>query len=218
VKKLRAETRGDSISNYENFKEIFVERTAVVKRKTSETEIEMDLNLDGEGKYDLSTNIPFLDHMLAQLAKHGLFDLKIKAKGDVEIDFHHTVEDVGIVVGEAFKKALKDKKGIRRFGSAYTPLDEALALVVVDIAGRPYFVYDVDLPKEKVGEFDVELVEDFFQAFANNCGATLHVRMISGNNLHHIVEAIFKAFAKAMDQGTSIDKRIKDIPSTKGAL
>jgi len=195
-----------------------VERTAVVKRKTSETEIEMDLNLDGEGKYDLSTNIPFLDHMLAQLAKHGLFDLKIKAKGDVEIDFHHTVEDVGIVVGEAFKKALKDKKGIRRFGSAYTPLDEALALVVVDIAGRPYFVYDVDLPKEKVGEFDVELVEDFFQAFANNCGATLHVRMISGNNLHHIVEAIFKAFAKAMDQGTSIDKRIKDIPSTKGAL
>jgi len=195
-----------------------VERTAVVKRKTSETEIEMDLNLDGEGKYDLSTNIPFLDHMLAQLAKHGLFDLKIKAKGDVEIDFHHTVEDVGIVVGEAFKKALKDKKGIRRFGSAYTPLDEALALVVVDIAGRPYFVYDVDLPKEKVGEFDVELVEDFFQAFANNCGATLHVRMISGNNLHHIVEAIFKAFAKAMDQGTRIDKRIKDIPSTKGVL
>ena len=195
-----------------------MERTAVVKRKTSETEIEMDLNLDGEGKYDLSTNIPFLDHMLAQLAKHGLFDLKIKAKGDVEIDFHHTVEDVGIVLGEAFKKALKDKKGIRRFGSAYTPLDEALALVVVDIAGRPYFVYDVDLPKEKVGEFDVELVEDFFQAFANNCGATLHVRMISGNNLHHIVEAIFKAFAKAMDQGTSIDKRIKDIPSTKGVL
>lgn len=195
-----------------------MERTAVVKRKTNETEIEMDLNLDGEGKYDLSTNIPFLDHMLAQLAKHGLFDLKIKAKGDVEIDFHHTVEDVGIVVGEAFKKALKDKKGIRRFGSAYTPLDEALALVVVDIAGRPYFVYDVDLPKEKVGEFDVELVEDFFQAFANNCGATLHVRMISGNNLHHIVEAIFKAFAKAMDQGTRIDKRIKDIPSTKGVL
>lgn len=195
-----------------------MERTAVVKRKTSETEIEMDLNLDGEGKYDLSTNIPFLDHMLAQLAKHGLFDLKIKAKGDVEIDFHHTVEDVGIVLGEAFKKALKDKKGIRRFGSAYTPLDEALALVVVDIAGRPYFVYDVDLPKEKVGEFDVELVEDFFQAFANNCGATLHVRMISGNNLHHIVEAIFKAFAKAMDQGTRIDKRIKDIPSTKGVL
>ena len=195
-----------------------MERIAVVKRKTSETEIEMDLNLDGEGKYDLSTNIPFLDHMLAQLAKHGLFDLKIKAKGDVEIDFHHTVEDVGIVLGEAFKKALKDKKGIRRFGSAYTPLDEALALVVVDIAGRPYFVYDVDLPKEKVGEFDVELVEDFFQAFANNCGATLHVRMISGNNLHHIVEAIFKAFAKAMDQGTRIDKRIKDIPSTKGVL
>ena len=195
-----------------------MERTAVVKRKTNETEIEMDLNLDGEGKYDVSTNVPFLDHMLSQLAKHGLFDLKIKATGDVEIDFHHTVEDVGIVVGEAFKKALKDKKGIRRFGSAYTPLDEALALVVVDIAGRPYFVYDVDLPKEKVGEFDVELVEDFFQAFANNCGATLHVRMISGNNLHHIVEAIFKAFAKAMDQGTSIDNRIKGVPSTKGAL
>ena len=195
-----------------------MERTAVVKRKTSETEIEMDLNLDGEGKYDVSTNVPFLDHMLTQIAKHGLFDLKIKAKGDVEIDFHHTVEDVGIVLGKDFKKALKDKKGIRRFGFAYTPLDEALALVVVDIAGRPYFVYDVDLPKEKVGEFDVELVEEFFQAFANNCGATLHVRLISGNNLHHIVEAIFKAFARAMDQGTSIDNRIKDIPSTKGAL
>jgi imidazoleglycerol-phosphate dehydratase len=195
-----------------------MERTAVVKRKTNETEIEMDLNLDGEGKYDVSTNVPFLDHMLSQLAKHGLFDLKIKATGDVEIDFHHTVEDVGIVLGEVFKKALKDKKGIRRFGSAYTPLDEALALVVVDIAGRPYFVYDVDLPKEKIGEFDVELVEEFFQAFANNCGVTLHISMISGNNLLNIVEAFFKAFAKAMDQGTSIDNRIKGVPSTKGAL
>lgn len=193
-------------------------RTASVKRKTSETEIEVDLNLDGEGKYDISTKSPFLDHMLAQLAKHGLFDLKIKAKGDIDIDFHHTVEDVGIVLGETFKKALKDKKGIRRFGSAYIPLDEALALVVVDIAGRPYFVYDVNLPKEKVGDFDVELVEEFFQAFANNCGVTLHIRLICGNNLHHIIEAIFKAFAKAMDQGSSTDDRIKGVPSTKGSL
>ena len=195
-----------------------MERTASVKRKTSETDIEIDLNLDGEGKFDISTKIPFLDHMLTQLAKHGLFDLKIKADGDVEIDFHHTVEDVGIVLGKAFKKALKEKKGIRRYGSAYTPLDEALALVVADIAGRPYFVYKVDLPKEKIGEFDVELVEEFFQAFANNCGVTLHIRLIYGNNLHHSVEAIFKAFAKAMDQGTSLDKRVKDIPSTKGSL
>lgn len=195
-----------------------MERTASVKRKTSETDIEIDLNLDGEGKFDISTKIPFLDHMLTQLAKHGLFDLKIKADGDVEIDFHHTVEDVGIVLGKTFKKALKEKKGIRRYGSAYTPLDEALALVVADIAGRPYFVYKVDLPKEKIGEFDVELVEEFFQAFANNCGVTLHIRLIYGNNLHHSVEAIFKAFAKAMDQGTSLDKRVKDIPSTKGSL
>ncbi len=195
-----------------------MERIASVKRKTSETDIEIDLNLDGEGKFDICTKIPFLDHMLTQLAKHGLFDLKIKADGDVEIDFHHTVEDVGIVLGKTFKKALKEKKGIRRYGSAYTPLDEALALVVADIAGRPYFVYKVDLPKEKIGEFDVELVEEFFQAFANNCGVTLHIRLIYGNNLHHSVEAIFKAFAKAMDQGTSLDKRVKDIPSTKGSL
>jgi len=193
-------------------------RTSSVKRKTHETEIEIDLNIDGEGKYDISTKIPFLDHMLAQLARHGLFDLNIRAKGDVEIDFHHTVEDAGIVLGKAFKKALRDKKGIRRFGSAYVPLDEALALAVVDIAGRPYFVYEVDIPKEKVGEFDVELVEEFFQAFANNCGATLHIRLICGNNLHHIVESIFKAFAKALDQGSSIDNRIKEIPSTKGTL
>lgn len=195
-----------------------MKRTASVKRKTNETEIKIDLNIDGEGKYDISTNIPFLDHMLAQLAKHGLFNLKVYAKGDIEVDFHHTVEDVGIVLGQAFKKALGSKKGIRRYGSAYAPLDEALALVVVDIAGRPYFVYQVDIPKEKVGEFDVELVEEFFQAFVNNCGLTLHVRLISGNNLHHIIEAIFKAFSRAMDMGSFVDNRIKGIPSTKGTL
>ncbi len=195
-----------------------MDRTASLKRKTKETEIEIDLNLDGEGKYDIFTNVSFLDHMLAQLAKHGLFDLKIRATGDVEVDFHHTVEDIGIVLGQAFKKALKNKEGIRRYGSAHAPLDEALALVVVDISGRPYFVYKVDIPKKKVGEFDVELVEEFFQAFANNCGITLHIRLISGNNLHHIIEAIFKAFARAMDQGSSIDARIKDVPSTKGTL
>lgn len=195
-----------------------MQRTATVKRKTSETEISIDVNLDGKGECNISTNVAFLDHMLSQIARHGLFDLNIKAKGDIEIDFHHTVEDVGIVLGEAFKKALKDKKGIRRYGSAHAPLDEALALVVVDLAGRPYLVYNVDLPKEKVGEFDVELVEEFFQAFANNCGATLHVRLVYGNNLHHSVEAIFKAFARALDQGSSIDSRIQDIPSTKGTL
>lgn len=195
-----------------------MDRTASLKRRTNETDIEIVLNLDGEGKYDISSNVSFLDHMLTQLSKHGLFDLKIRAKGDTEIDFHHTVEDIGIVLGQTFKKALNNKKGIRRYGSAYAPLDEALALVVVDIAGRPYLVYEVDIPKEKVGEFDVELVKEFFQAFANNCGVTLHVRLISGNNLHHIVEAIFKAFARAMDQGSSIDDRIKDVPSTKGTL
>lgn len=195
-----------------------MDRTASLKRRTNETDIDISLNLDGEGKYDISSNVPFLDHMLTQLAKHGLFDLKIRAKGDTEIDFHHTVEDIGIVLGQTFKKALNNKEGIRRYGSAYAPLDEALALVVVDIAGRSYLVYKVDIPKEKVGEFDVELVKEFFQAFANNCGVTLHVRLISGDNLHHIVEAIFKAFARAMDQGSSIDDRIKDVPSTKGTL
>lgn len=195
-----------------------MERTASINRKTSETEIEIDLNIDGEGKNDISTGIPFLDHMLCQLAKHGLFDITVHAKGDLEVDFHHTVEDVGIVMGKVFKKALENKKGIRRYGSAYIPLDEALALVVIDIAGRPYFEYEVNIPKEKIGEFDVELVEGFFQAFASNCGVTLHIRLICGNNLHHIVEAIFKAFARAMDQGSTIDNRIKGIPSTKGTL
>ena len=193
-------------------------RNASIKRKTNETDIEIELKIDGEGKYDISTKIPFLDHMLAQIAKHGLFDLKIHAVGDIEIDYHHTVEDVGIVLGMAFKKALGNKNGIRRHGSAHITLDEALAMVVVDIAGRSYFANQVDIPKEKIGDFDVELVEEFFQAFANNCGITLHIRLICGNNLHHIVEAIFKAFAKAMDQGSSIDKRIKGISSTKGTL
>ena len=193
-------------------------RNAFVERNTNETKIKIDLTIDGKGEYDISTDIPFMDHMLAQLSKHGLFDLKIDAKGDVEIDFHHTVEDIGIVLGQAFKKALGDKAGIKRYGSVSIPLDEALASVVVDLAGRPYFSYDVNIPKEKVGEFDVELVEEFFQAFVNNCGITLHIRLISGNNLHHIIEAIFKAFARTMDQGTFIDKRIKGIPSTKGTL
>jgi imidazoleglycerol-phosphate dehydratase len=193
-------------------------RVASIKRKTNETNIEIELKIDGEGKFDISTKIPFFDHMLAQLAKHGLFDLNIHAEGDIDIDFHHTVEDLGIVLGKAFKKALGDKNGIRRHGAAHIPLDEALAMVVVDIAGRSYFAYDVDIPKEKIGDFDVELVEEFFQAFANNCEITLHIRLICGSNLHHIVEAIFKAFSKAMDQGSSIDKRIKGVSSTKGTL
>jgi len=193
-------------------------RTSHVKRSTSETQIEVSLNLDGSGKQDIKTPIPFLDHMLSQLAKHGYFDLIIKAQGDTQIDFHHTVEDVGIAVGQAFKEALGDKKGIRRFAEANTPLNEALAQCVIDISGRAYFVFNVELPKSKLGEFDVELVSEFFQAFSANSGTTLHLNSPYWNNLHHIVEALFKAFARALDTACSIDSRTGDIPSTKGSL
>ncbi len=193
-------------------------RTSHVKRSTSETQIEVSLNLDGSGIQDIKTPIPFLDHMLSQLAKHGYFDLTVIAQGDTQIDFHHTVEDVGIAVGQAFKEALGEKKGIRRFAEASTPLNEALAQCVIDISGRAYFVFNVDLPKSKLGEFDVELVSEFFQAFSANSGTTLHLNSPYWNNLHHIIEALFKAFARALDSACSIDSRTSNIPSTKGTL
>lgn len=193
-------------------------RTAQVKRATSETEIEINLKLDGTGKQEIQTGVTFLDHMLSQLSRHGYFDLTVKATGDTHIDFHHTVEDVGIALGQAFKEALGDKRGIRRFAEASVPLNEALAQCVVDISGRAYFVFNLDLPKSKLGEFDVELVAEFFQAFAANSDITLHFNSPYWNNLHHIVESLFKSFARALDQACSIDTRTSEIPSTKGKL
>ena len=193
-------------------------RTSHVKRSTSETQIEVSLNLDGSGVQDINTPNPFLDHMLSQLAKHGYFDLTVKAQGDTQIDFHHTVEDVGIAVGQAFKEALGEKKGIRRFAEASTPLNEALAQCVIDISGRAFFVFNIELPKSKLGNFDVELVAEFFQAFSANSGTTLHLNSPYWSNLHHIIEALFKAFARALDSACSIDSRTSDIPSTKGTL
>ena len=193
-------------------------RTSHVKRSTSETQIEIKLNLDGSGIQEIKTPVPFLDHMLSQLARHGYFDLTIKAEGDTHIDFHHTVEDVGIAVGQAFKEALGDKKGIRRFSEANVPLNEALAQCIIDISGRAFFVFNVELPKAKLGEFDVELVPEFFQAFSANSGITLHLNSPYWNNLHHITEALFKSFARALDSACSLDSRTSEVPSTKGTL
>lgn len=193
-------------------------RTSQIKRATSETEIEVSVDLDGTGENDIHTPIPFLDHMLAQLSRHGFFDLKVEAKGDTDIDFHHTVEDVGISLGKAFSQALGEKRGIRRFADVKVPLNEALASVVVDISGRSFFVFNADLPKAKIGEFDVELVPEFFQAFAANSGMTLHISVPYWSNLHHAVEAIFKSFARALDQACTLDPRCNKIPSTKGQL
>lgn len=193
-------------------------RTAQLERNTKETQIRLSLNIDGRGEYNVSTSIPFLDHMLSLFAKHGLFDLTIAATGDTQIDFHHTVEDVGIVLGDAFKQAIGDKKGIRRYGWTRLPMDESLADVALDLCDRSRLVYNVPLPKSKVGEFDAELAEDFFKAFADRAGVTLHIHVPYGDNLHHILEGVFKAFAKALDTATSIDERVTGVPSTKGML
>jgi len=193
-------------------------RSATIQRKTNETDINLSLVIDGTGKYEVKTSVPFLDHMLSLMAKHGHFDLHIHAKGDIEIDYHHTVEDVGIVLGQAFKQALGDMAGIRRFGESKVPMDETLAEAVLDISGRPGLVYNVKMPKGKVGDFDVELAYDFFKAVTNHAGLTLHINVPYGDNLHHIIEAIFKAFGRAMDNATSIDGRSTDVPSTKGLL
>jgi len=194
-------------------------RTAKVDRKTKETDIRLSINLDGEGKYAIDTSIPFLDHMLSLMSKHGLLDMKIKAKGDIDIDFHHTVEDIGIVLGKAMKEALGNMQGITRYGQASVPMDEALAMVSIDISGRPYLLYKVEIPKKsKIKNFDPDLIEDFLQAFASNSSITLHVITPYGRNTHHIIEAIFKALGRALRQAVAIDPRVKGVPSTKKVL
>jgi len=194
-------------------------RTATVTRTTSETDITLTLNLDGSGISDIDTGIGFLDHMLTALARHGLFDLTLRAKGDLHIDFHHTTEDVGIVLGQAFHKALGDKRGIRRFGNALIPMDETLAEAAVDISGRPFLAWNVTFERPKIGEMDTELFEEFFRAFAMNALITLHVTQKAGTNAHHIAEGCFKALARALRMAVEPDPRVGDaIPSTKGSL
>ncbi len=193
-------------------------RWAAVDRSTSETAIRVELGLDGTGQRQIATPVPFVDHMLDAFARHGLFDLVLEAKGDTHIDDHHTVEDIGMVLGSALKEALGDKAGIRRFGWAAVPLDETLAEVVVDLSGRPFLVYNVTLVHREVKGFDLGLFEDFFQALANQGGLNLHVNVRYGRNPHHMLEAVFKAFAKAMDQATRQDDRVVGVPSTKGVL
>ncbi len=193
-------------------------RTANIERTTNETAIKLSLNLDGTGEHSIETGVPFLDHMLTQIARHGFFDLEIEARGDLEIDAHHTVEDLGICLGEAFKQALGDKAGVRRFGRATMPMHESLAAVVLDFSGRPFLVYNVPLPKVQVGNFDLELVEEFLTAFCNHGGINLHVNLAYGDNLHHIVEAIFKALARALDEATGFDPRVAGVLSSKGKL
>jgi imidazoleglycerol-phosphate dehydratase len=193
-------------------------RKGKVERKTKETDIQVELELDGTGKAEVETGMPFLNHMLDSFSRHGFFDVKLKAKGDLEVDYHHTVEDVGLALGQAFKESLGDKQGIRRFGEASCPLDEALAKVVVDISGRPYLCYNVKIRPGRVGNFDTDLPHEFFGAFANQLGMNLHIDVIRGENPHHIIEACFKAFARAMDMATQRDGRIEGVLSTKGSL
>ena len=193
-------------------------RTAIVNRNTAETDFHLKLGLDGSGLIEISTAVPFMDHMLTHVAKHGFFDLSVKGSGDTHIDDHHTVEDLGICLGKAFRMALADKAGIRRYGSGRMPMHEALVSVDIDFSGRPFLVYNMKLPKTKVGNFDVELVEEFCVAFCNNAGANLHVNLHYGDNLHHIIESFFKAFGRALDDATQIDPRIQGVRSTKGCL
>lgn len=193
-------------------------RTATVERKTSETQIRVELGLDGSGKHRIRTPLPFLTHMLEQLSRHGLFDLAIEAAGDVEIDGHHTTEDLGISLGRAFADALGEKRGIRRYGSATLPMDEALVTCALDLSGRTFFVWNVPLPKAKLGSFDSELCEVFFEGFARGAQCNLHLRLHAGQNLHHIVEISFKAFARALREATELDPRVTGVPSTKGTL
>ncbi len=194
-------------------------RSAQVERNTLETQIDITLNLDGTGKTSFETGIPFLEHMLDQVARHGLIDLEINAKGDLHIDAHHTVEDVGITLGQAFTKALGEKKGIVRYGHAYVPLDEALSRVVVDFSGRPGLFYNVDYSRAMIGTFDVDLFKEFFQGFVNHAGISLHIDKLKGNNAHHIAETIFKAFGRAIRMAITADPRMAGImPSTKGSL
>lgn len=194
-------------------------RQAEIIRKTAETDIELKLLIDGSGKSDISTGCGFLDHMLTLFAKHGRFDLSVKCKGDTEVDYHHTTEDIGIALGSAFAQALSDMKGIKRYADIILPMDEALILEAIDVSGRSYLQFDADMPTAKVGDFDTELTEEFFLGFTRKAGVTLHIKMLSGKNSHHIIEGIFKAFGRVMGKACSIDEKYKDeIPSTKGML
>ena len=194
-------------------------RKAKIQRKTKETNISVEVNLDGKGKYQIKTKIGFLDHMLEQLAKHSLIDMKINAKGDTHIDLHHTTEDTGIAIGEAIKKAAGNRKGIKRYATTNIPMDETLTRVSLDISNRPYLIWNVDLKVEKLGEMDTELFKEWFQAFAQSAGITLHVENIYGENSHHKIESCFKALARSLKEALEIDKRIKNsIPSTKGII
>ena len=193
-------------------------RKARVARTTKETDIRLTLRLDGGGRYEVATGVPFLDHMLELFARHGFFDLTVQAKGDLHVDHHHTVEDVGLVLGQALREALGEKTGIRRFGEATVPLDEALVQTVVDLSGRPFLVYDVTIAQQKIGQFDVELIHDFLLALVNQAGMNLHVRMLSGRNPHHVVEATFKGLARALDAAVQRDGRLAGVLSTKGTL
>lgn len=193
-------------------------RTADYVRKTKETDISLHLNLDGTGSSSIHTGIGFFDHMLDGFARHGLFDLKVNVAGDLAVDCHHTIEDTGIVLGNAIKEAVGDKKGIRRYGSCILPMDETLVLCAVDLSGRPYLVFDGEFTTDRVGYMDTEMVKEFFYAISYTAGMNLHIRVLSGGNNHHMIEAMFKAFAKALDQATVIDPRITDILSIKGSL
>jgi len=193
-------------------------RSAVISRTTKETDIQLELLLDGTGQAEISTSVPFLDHMLTLMTAHGFFDLRIRATGDVDVDGHHTVEDIGIVLGEAFGTALGDRRGIRRYGSAALPMDEVLASVVIDFSNRPNLVYNVSFNSERIGTFDVELVQEFFKAFVSRSGTTLHINVWYGSNTHHIVEAVYKALGRALDEATGMDPRISGVLSTKGVL
>ena len=193
-------------------------RRAAVVRTTKETNIRLALGLDGSGGCQVATGVPFLDHMLELLARHGFFDLEVRATGDLHVDYHHTVEDVGLVLGQALREALGDKAGIRRFGEATVPLDEALVQTVVDLSGRPFLAYDVSITQQKIGSFDVELIHDFLLALVNQAGMNLHVRMLAGRNPHHVIEAVFKGLARALDAATHRDGRLTGVLSTKGTL
>ena len=194
-------------------------RKASLDRKTTETQIAVSINLDGTGTYDVKSGVGFLDHMLELLARHSLIDIKVRAKGDTHIDFHHTTEDIGIALGQAFAKALGNRKGIRRYADCFLPMDEALTRAAIDVSGRPYLIWKVEFSRPKIGEFDTELVREWFQAFAMNAGVTLHVETLYGDNCHHIAESCFKALARVLRGAIEIDPRQKDrIPSTKGSL
>lgn len=193
-------------------------RVKEINRITKETDIRLSLNIDGVGKSNIKTGIGFMDHMLTGFARHGYFDLDVLVKGDLEVDTHHSVEDLGIVLGTAIKEALGDKVGIKRYGSFLLPMDETLIMCAIDLCGRPYFSYDVEIKSEKVGDLETETIKEFFYAISYSAGMNLHIKQISGDNSHHIIEAMFKAFAKALDEATSIDARCQDVPSTKGIL